>query len=44
MFPLSAWFDAMRYGADVQRVIRLRMMRIAAAGPHASLALRLRER
>jgi len=31
LFPVSAWFDAMRYAADVQRIIALRMMRIAAA-------------
>ena len=36
MFPLSAWFDAMRFGADVQRVVALRMMRMAAGGPPAA--------
>lgn len=36
MFPLSAWFDAMRFGADVQRVMTLRMMRIVAGGPRGS--------
>jgi len=36
MFPLSAWFDAMRFGADIQRVVALRMMRMAAGGPQAS--------
>jgi len=36
MFPLSAWFDAMRFSADVQSVIGLRLMRIAAGGPGAA--------
>ena len=34
--PLSAWFDALRLSADVQRVIALRTMRLAAGGPLAS--------
>ena len=33
---MHAWFDAMRFGADVQRVIALRMMRLAAGGPRAA--------
>lgn len=33
---MHAWFDAMRFSADVQRVIPLRMMRLAAGGPRAA--------
>lgn len=32
----SAWFDAARFTADTQRVIALRLMRIANGGPLAA--------
>jgi len=32
---LNAWFEAARFGSDVQRVMTLRMMRIASGGPDA---------
>ncbi len=36
MFGAKAWFDAMRFAAEVQTVIGLRMLRLAAGGPLAS--------
>ncbi len=30
MTPFAAWLDAVRFAADVQRVVALRMMRLAA--------------
>jgi hypothetical protein len=33
---LNAWFEAARFGSDVQRVMTLRMMRIASGGPDAA--------
>jgi hypothetical protein len=33
---MSAWFEAARFGADMQRVIALRMMRLASGGPLAA--------
>ena len=33
---LNAWFEAAHFGADVQRVITLRLMRIASGGPDAA--------
>jgi hypothetical protein len=36
MFGMKAWFDAMQIGIDMQRVIALRMVRLAAGGPLAS--------
>ncbi len=36
MFPLNVWFDAIRFGADVQRVIAMRMLKLAAGGPLAA--------
>jgi hypothetical protein len=33
---MTAWFEAARFSADVQRVIALRMMRIAGGGPLAA--------
>lgn len=33
---LNAWFEAGRFSADVQRVMTLRMMRIASGGPDAA--------
>ena len=36
MFPfMNAWFEAARFAADSQRVIALRMMRMAGGGPLA---------
>jgi hypothetical protein len=32
----NAWLEAGRFGADVQRVMTLRMMRIASGGPDAA--------
>jgi len=32
---LNAWIEAAHFGADVQRVMALRMMRIASGGPDA---------
>jgi hypothetical protein len=33
---LSTWLEAARFGADVQRVMTLRMMRLASGGPLAT--------
>lgn len=33
---MSAWFEAARFAADSQRVIALRMMRLAGGGPGAA--------
>ena len=33
---LNQWFEAARFGADMQRVVALRTMRIAAGGPLAT--------
>jgi hypothetical protein len=33
---LNSWMEAARFGADVQRVMALRIMRIAAGGPDAA--------
>ena len=33
---LNAWFEAARFGSDVQRVMTLRMIRIASGGPDAA--------
>jgi hypothetical protein len=32
---ISTWFEAARFGADVQHVMTLRMMRLASGGPCA---------
>jgi hypothetical protein len=32
---LDHWFEAARFGADVQRVMTLRIMRLASGGPGA---------
>jgi len=37
---MSAWFDALRLGADVQSVVALRLMRIAAGGPRGATEAR----
>jgi hypothetical protein len=34
--PMTAWLESVRFASDVQRVIALRMMRIAAGGPMAA--------
>jgi hypothetical protein len=33
---MNTWLEAMRFGADVQRVMALRMMRLASGGPPAA--------
>jgi hypothetical protein len=33
---LDHWFEAARFGADVQQVMTLRIMRIASGGPDAA--------
>ncbi len=33
---LDHWFEAARFGADIQRVMTLRIMRIASGGPDAA--------
>lgn len=33
---MKAWFEAAQFGADSQRVIAMRMMRLAAGGPLAA--------
>jgi hypothetical protein len=33
---LNAWFEAARFGADIQRVVALRMLRLASGGPRAA--------
>ncbi|HEY5378205.1 MAG TPA: hypothetical protein VIJ78_01550 [Pseudolabrys sp.] len=33
---MSAWFEAARFAADTQRVMALRMMRLAGGGPLAA--------
>jgi hypothetical protein len=33
---MNAWIEAARFGADSQRVIALRMMRLASGGPLAA--------
>lgn len=37
---MSSWFEAARFGADMQRVIALRMMRLASGGPLAETEAR----
>jgi hypothetical protein len=37
---MSAWFEAARFGADSQRVMTLRMMRLASGGPSAATEAR----
>lgn len=34
--PWSAWFESLRFGLEVQQVIALRMMRVAAGGAPAA--------
>jgi hypothetical protein len=34
---MNAWFEAARFGADSQRVIALRLMRLASGGPGAAI-------
>jgi hypothetical protein len=41
LMSMNAWFDALRFGADIQRVIALRMIKLAAGGPDASKEARL---
>jgi len=37
VFPFwSAWFESVRFGMDVQQVVALRMMRVAAGGAPAA--------
>jgi hypothetical protein len=39
---IGGWMEAARFGADIQRVIALRMMKIASGGPQAETeALRM---
>ena len=38
---MDSWFEAARFGYDAQRVIGLRMMRMAAGGTNASSEARL---
>ena len=33
---MDAWFEALRFGADVQRVVASRLMRLAGGGPLAA--------
>jgi hypothetical protein len=33
---MNQWFEATRFGADVQRVIAMRLMRLAAGDAHAA--------
>lgn len=33
---MNTWIEAARFGADVQRVMALRMIRLASGGPHAA--------
>jgi hypothetical protein len=33
---MSAWFETARFAADTQRVVALRMMRLAGGGPLAA--------
>jgi hypothetical protein len=37
---LDHWFEAARFGADVQRVMALRLMRLASGGPGAATEAR----
>lgn len=37
---MNTWFEAAHFGADMQRVIALRMMRLAAGGPQAATEAR----
>ena len=37
---MNAWFEAARFGADVQNVIALRMLRLAGGGPLAATEAR----
>ena len=37
---MSGWFEAAQFGADMQRVIALRMMRLASGGPQAATEAR----
>jgi hypothetical protein len=34
---LNTWFEAARFGADVQHVVALRMTRLASGGPLAAI-------
>jgi len=34
---MNAWFEAAQFGADSQRVIALRLMRLASGGPEAAI-------
>jgi hypothetical protein len=37
---MHAWFEAAQFGADSQRVIALRMMKLASGGPQATTEAR----
>jgi hypothetical protein len=37
---MNAWFEAARFGADVQNVIALRLLRLAGGGPLAATEAR----
>jgi hypothetical protein len=37
---LNTWFEAVRFSTDVQRVMALRMMRLASGGPLAATEAR----
>jgi hypothetical protein len=37
---MNTWLEAMRFGADVQHVVALRMMRLASGGPLAATEAR----
>ena len=37
---MNTWIEAARFGADVQRVMALRMMRLASGSPHAAAEAR----
>lgn len=37
---MNAWFEAAQFGADSQRVIALRMMKLASGGPQATTEAR----
>lgn len=37
---MNAWFEAAQFGADSQRVIALRMMKLASGGPQAATEAR----
>ena len=36
----NAWIETSRFGADVQRVMTLRILRIASGGPDAASEMR----